>query len=222
MNNRLHLRWVVFLTLAMSFAQISLTNAAELINGGVISDAISLPGEQDVHTFTANAGESVQLRVAHTGNTVALTPRLDGLISMIPMESSLSLLPALATLPPFFVIATPGFVKSPKRAPIRSSCPMAHRDAHRPVLINGTSGRAQTGPYNLYLLPALATLPPFFVIATPGFVKSPKRAPIRSSCPMAHRDAHRPVLIICILRGCLEPMKAVPCPVVESSATRLT
>jgi len=41
--------------------------SAPLVNGGVISDAIDL-GDLDSYTFTANAGEGVQIRVADTSS----------------------------------------------------------------------------------------------------------------------------------------------------------
>ncbi len=47
----------------------SVTLAAVLPNGGTISEAISTSGEVDVHTFSANAGDSVLLRVADTEST---------------------------------------------------------------------------------------------------------------------------------------------------------
>jgi hypothetical protein len=45
-----------------------------LINGGVISDAIDL-GDLDSYTFTANAGEGVQIRIADTSSN-DLIPRI--------------------------------------------------------------------------------------------------------------------------------------------------
>lgn len=43
--------------------------AAALISGTEITDSISAPGEQDLYTFTANAGEGVQLQVADVAGT---------------------------------------------------------------------------------------------------------------------------------------------------------
>jgi K319L-like, PKD domain len=42
--------------------------SAPLVNGGMISSAISTPYEEDSYTFTANAGEGVQIRVADTSS----------------------------------------------------------------------------------------------------------------------------------------------------------
>ncbi|NJN48007.1 MAG: peptidase, partial [Candidatus Competibacteraceae bacterium] len=62
--------FLFFFLVSTSFA-----HAVSLINGGVISDAISTPGELDSYTFFANAGESVQIRVADTSNS-AFRPRV--------------------------------------------------------------------------------------------------------------------------------------------------
>jgi hypothetical protein len=43
--------------------------AQSLINGGVVSGAISPVGDVDTYTFDANAGEGVQLQMADTGQT---------------------------------------------------------------------------------------------------------------------------------------------------------
>ena len=70
-------KYLVFIVLTLIFSQTTLAQPLiPLINGGVISDAISVPGEIDSYTFTAAAGESVQIRVADTsGND--FFPRLD-------------------------------------------------------------------------------------------------------------------------------------------------
>jgi hypothetical protein len=53
-------RWyTVFIVLILLLVQVPLVSAASLVNGGVVSDAISAPGEQDSYTFTASVGESV-------------------------------------------------------------------------------------------------------------------------------------------------------------------
>jgi len=49
------------------------SSAADLVNGGVISAAIGVAGEQDEHTFDVATGESVVIRVVDTGGT-AFTP----------------------------------------------------------------------------------------------------------------------------------------------------
>jgi Bacterial pre-peptidase C-terminal domain len=59
-NGFRNLSFVLFLM----FAWLSQAEAVDLINGGVISAAISAAGEQDFFTFVANAGESIQVRVA--------------------------------------------------------------------------------------------------------------------------------------------------------------
>jgi hypothetical protein len=59
---------IAFIVLALSFVHAQLADADSLINGGVVSGAISVPGEKDSYTFTATVGESVQLRVADLSN----------------------------------------------------------------------------------------------------------------------------------------------------------
>lgn len=51
-------------------------NAATLPNGGSISDAISVSGEQDLHDFTASAGDHVVLRIVDI-NGGQLYPRIE-------------------------------------------------------------------------------------------------------------------------------------------------
>ncbi|MFT7541095.1 MAG: hypothetical protein ACI9K5_002061 [Gammaproteobacteria bacterium] len=50
-------------------------SAQSLINGGVVSGNISLPGEVDSYTFSANAGEGFQIRLVDV-NATALLPVL--------------------------------------------------------------------------------------------------------------------------------------------------
>ncbi len=58
---------LVFIALALIFVHVPIASAS-LVNGGVVSSSISTPGEEDTYTFTANAGENVQRRVADTSN----------------------------------------------------------------------------------------------------------------------------------------------------------
>ena len=73
-------RWLssllaVWVGLILGFVCPAQANAASLVNGGMVSGAISSPGEKDTYTFTANAGEYIQLRVADINDT-SLVPAI--------------------------------------------------------------------------------------------------------------------------------------------------
>ncbi|MBU0910459.1 MAG: hypothetical protein KKA54_21355 [Proteobacteria bacterium] len=55
----------------------STVSAAPLINGGHISDAISVVGEEDVYTFTASVGDHVEFRMVDTSLSGDLVPRIE-------------------------------------------------------------------------------------------------------------------------------------------------
>ena len=67
--------------ISVSFLFSSLAIAVDLPNGGVISEEISVSGEIDEYTFTANAGDTVYLRIADTETTefinASFFPRID-------------------------------------------------------------------------------------------------------------------------------------------------
>ncbi len=67
-QNLPRLSCIAFIVLALTFTYAPLAGAASLVNGRVVSGAISFPGEKDSYTFTANAGENVHIRVADTSN----------------------------------------------------------------------------------------------------------------------------------------------------------
>ena len=48
-----------------------------MINGGHISDAIFVAGEEDTHTFTANEGDHVEIRMADTSSSGALITNIE-------------------------------------------------------------------------------------------------------------------------------------------------
>ena len=64
LNTFLQLTFFLYLSCLSTFAF-----GVELPNGGRIEAAISVSGEIDEYTFTANAGETVYLRVADTETT---------------------------------------------------------------------------------------------------------------------------------------------------------
>lgn len=66
-SNRLVRFAVILLSLGLVFS--GSVSAASLVNGDVLSDAISISGEVDTHTFTANAGDTIYLRIADTETT---------------------------------------------------------------------------------------------------------------------------------------------------------
>ena len=57
--------------------------AATLQNGSKLSDSISAAGEVDEHTFQANAGDSIYLRVADTETTEFVNSAFTPLIELI-------------------------------------------------------------------------------------------------------------------------------------------
>ena len=67
MNGRIQ-AFVLFVSYAVA-SMFGSAHATVLPNGGVISEEISVVGESDTHTFVANAGDSVYLRVADTETT---------------------------------------------------------------------------------------------------------------------------------------------------------
>ncbi|MCA9471859.1 MAG: GDSL-type esterase/lipase family protein [Nitrospirales bacterium] len=140
-HSRQYLWCTVAIGLFITFGQLHTVDAASLVNGGVISDSISAPGEQDIHTFTATAGESVQLRAAHTGGTVALSPRLT---LLAPNGAQI-----ISTSGPQSrdVAAISCFTSS-------LFCELTQTGTYTVVVSDGTSGGNQTGPYNLHFVRA--------------------------------------------------------------------
>ncbi|MBU4263648.1 MAG: pre-peptidase C-terminal domain-containing protein, partial [Proteobacteria bacterium] len=67
----------LFVTVLIATGFSSTVSAATLINGGHISDAISIVGEEDVYTFTASAGDHVEFRMVDTSLTGDLVPRIE-------------------------------------------------------------------------------------------------------------------------------------------------
>ena len=92
-----------------------------LVNGGVVSGAISLPGEEDSYTFTANTGDGIQLQVADLSGT-AFSP------TMYVYD------------PTGMVVASGGF----------NAWTASSDGTYSVVVFDGTSGGSQTGDYNLY------------------------------------------------------------------------
>ena len=56
-------KWTVATILGVSCLYSMAASGAALINGGFITGTISSPGETDIHTFSAGAGQGVQIRV---------------------------------------------------------------------------------------------------------------------------------------------------------------
>ncbi len=125
-RNRFNCSWLALITLLLCNMHIPILYAAPLINGGVVSEAISIPGKQDSYTFSANAGESVEIRVADINNS-SLAPQLK-LIS-----------PSGAVL-----FNTTGTTVAVIGLTVSSS------GTYTVVVADGTQGHAQTGNYNLY------------------------------------------------------------------------
>jgi GDSL-like Lipase/Acylhydrolase family len=57
-------RALTVLLFSVMLANGAAAQSSSLINGGVVTGAISSPGEQDSYTFTASVGESIRIRVA--------------------------------------------------------------------------------------------------------------------------------------------------------------
>ena len=130
-NSTVHL-WTAIIVLALVSIPVPLA-AAPLVNGGVISDAISVPGEQDTHTFEANAGESVQIRVADTSNG-PLSPRFE---LRRPDGST--------------VTSTSGSSVAHIECPTLA-CEITQTGTYSIVVSDATQGNEQTGSYNVYFV----------------------------------------------------------------------
>ena len=133
MNKRvLSARWIsVFIALALLFADLPLASADSLVNGGRISGAISVAGEQDTYTFSANAGEGVQIRVADTSGG-SFAPR----VSLYRPDGSL-------------VTSGVGGAVAAIYCP-SGTCGIDATGTFTVVVADGTQGGGQTGTYDLY------------------------------------------------------------------------
>ena len=117
------------LILFFSFMTSAPAYSASLVNGGVISGAISVPHDEDSYTFTANAGEGVQIRIADT--------------------SSNDFHPRITLYDPNGAYVTYGSgydVAAISRAVTKNGI-------YTVVVADGTSTRSQTGNYDLYFNP---------------------------------------------------------------------
>jgi hypothetical protein len=68
----------ILLIITLLMFKMASAQALELINGGVISDSISVPGEKDSYTFSGNSGENIMLRAADLAQSGAtLAPKIE-------------------------------------------------------------------------------------------------------------------------------------------------
>ena len=107
-----------------------LSSAQALVNGGVVSAAIDVPGDEDVYTFSASAGENVILRVGDTGGT---------------------------TLFPWLRVADPSgaAVDSKFGSAVAESAFVAGSSGTYTVVVDdASSGGLSTGPYDLHFVRA--------------------------------------------------------------------
>jgi lysophospholipase L1-like esterase len=72
-GRRCRANWPLRLLLCLSLS--SPAALADLPNGGIVSAAIAVPGEVDVYTFAANAGDGIQARAGETGEGL-FAPRI--------------------------------------------------------------------------------------------------------------------------------------------------
>jgi hypothetical protein len=100
---------------------------SQLINGDAVSGEIAQPGEQDTHTFTANAGETIEIRAVDI-NRSTLTPFLEiyGPLGNLINTTSGGLVAAFGP----YVIENNG--------------------QHQVIIRDGTQGQNETGSYVIY------------------------------------------------------------------------
>jgi hypothetical protein len=129
--------------LAIIFTYASLATSAPLVSGGVVLDAISSPGEQDTHTFTANVGESVQLEVAATGADP--TTRPTPWISVYDPSGTLLVSTAANPIGVFLCVPTFSNVCSNR---------LTASGTYTVVIQDGSHSANRTGPYEIHFIRA--------------------------------------------------------------------
>ncbi|MER0171405.1 MAG: RHS repeat protein [Nitrosomonas sp.] len=72
-NQWLKILFVFLITLTLDFVYPTQASASSLVNDGVVSGEISSKGQRDTYTFSANAGDTIYIRVAYPGSS---TPKL--------------------------------------------------------------------------------------------------------------------------------------------------